>query len=803
MAYSAEELQEMYPDTTTRTNILRLAGIGRLLGESIVVPRYKIPTHLHEPLVFTEAGEKWIRDLSSSRSANWGERRLAVFLELYHDELFIDPNRTDIAALRAGLSQEIKNGNIIYPFIWGRELYEKAYEQIPQAHLHSLDSKRTLDFLSGTPKGVFQSTDTLVGPWGALQSAEYRYIQPTRSPRLYHCERPGCLRAHQTQLTTSDNLILTVRNRLGKKLFHASVSNWSKFLSELNLRLSGYYDDSRTMDIAGLLTECFSDAELKTIAATALGDRSLELRKICSTAGINIRDAEDFLRDLSKAEISQLLLLLPDKGIISAIDSSVRVGAVRVPSGEVRTPRLNGRTSGNFDVSLQCSSRGVRVHSGNAWTPIRRLRRLIREVYSGPSYESHLKWKIRDVEAGNDEEKLDRYIATSEIHDIIRDLFLSGPDVFRKAAGVIGLPEDSSRSDREFASDFTWKLGFPLDLDDDGVSELRKNAKDLRGAAVEFSNHGEERKRVIRSFSPNLFVALEEALDRSLAFATWLTTVDHWTETPRFTFVRDEARRHMAGILSSYSTSKGDPVIFSSSGVNTLFPLISGFGLLASYLENESAHVDKYKRPDSEIPQAFRESDMATFGYRSRMPFLNFSEEARARLVQTLRSVSRELSTGQVSTVRNGLEHHKERFPDQNSILDCVDSILRVCDIVEGFGIFPIAFKMKSFIRDSEGRAQYLYEDYSGRGVKISAPSSVVVTGGPGWHQNQIIVPGLIVGGPSWVPRFISGVRSEFTEMWHDWPRVRALSSNFIEVQEVINGNGDDEALENVEPSGL
>ncbi|MFD6742976.1 hypothetical protein ACWHA6_37090 [Streptomyces anthocyanicus] len=556
------------------------------------------------------------------------------------------------------------------------------------------------------------------------------------------------------------------------------------------------------MDIAGLLTEGFSDNELKAIAVTALGDRSLEFRKACSTAGVTIRNAEDFLRGLSKAEISQLLLLLPDKGIIRVIDSSVRADAIRVPSGEVRTPRLNSRKGGHFDVSLQCSSRGVRVHSDNAWTPMRRLRRLIQEVYAGPSYESHLKWKIRDVEAGSDEEKLDRYIATSEIHDIIRDLFLSGPDVFRLAATAIGLPEDNSRPDRELMSDFTWKLGFPLDLDDEGVSELRKNAKDLREAAVEFSNHGEERKRAIRSFSPNLFVALEEALDRSLAFAAWLTTVDHWTETPRFTFFRDEARRHMAETLSAYSALKGNPVVFSSSGVNTLFPLISGFGLLASYLESESTHFEKYKRPASEIPQVFRESDVATFGYQSRMPFLNFSEAARARLVQALRSVSRELSAGQVSTVRNGLEHHKERFPDQESILGCVDSILRVCDIMEGFGIFPTVFKMRSFSRDSEGRTQYLYEDYSGRGVKISAPSSVVVTGVPGWHQNQIIVPGLIVGGSSWAPRFISGVRSEFTEMWHDWPRGRALSSNFIEVQEAITGDRDDEALENAEPSG-
>ena len=802
MAYSAEELEEFYPDTTTRTNILRLAGIGTLLARSIVVPKYRIPRHLHEPLVFTDAGEKLIRELSSSRSANWGEQRLAVFLELHHDELFVDPDRTDISALRAGLSREIQNGSIIYPFIWGRELYDKAYEEISPTQLHALDSARTIQFLRGTPKGVFQVGDTIVGPWGALQATQYRHARPTLRPLLYHCERPGCLRAHETRLTTSDNRILTVRTRLAKKLFQrGSASNWSKFLSPLESHLSGYYDDGRSGDILGLLTECFSDAELYIIARTAFGDRSLEFRNRCAAAGITVRDAESFLHGLSKAEITQLLLLLTDEGIFRSVDKSVRSGSIRIPGGEVRVPRLNGRRGGNYDTSLQCSSRGVRVHSANSWTAMRRLRRLIREVYAEPAYEERLKWKIRDVEARSEEERLDAYIATSEIHHIIRDLFLSGPDVFRMAAERIKLPDEGPRSDRELASDFTWKLGFPLDLDDNGASELRENAKALLRAATDFTHYGEEQKRVIRSFSPNLFVALEEALDRSLVFATWLTTVDHWTAKPRFTFFRDEARRNMAQILSSYSELKGDPVIFNESGVNTLFPLIAGFGLLASYLEGESADPDKYERSRAEIPQVFHESDLATFGYHSRLPFLNFTDEGRVRIVQALRSVSRELSKGAVSTVRNGLEHHKEIFPDKQAIADCVDSIMRVCDIVEEFGIFPMIFKIKSSARDSYGRSQYIYEDYSGRQVKVSAPSSEIVTGVPAWHQNQIIVPGLIAGGANRAPRFTPGIRSEFTEMWNDWPRPRTLSGNFIEAQETVGSAAEEEALESTEPS--
>ncbi|MET8443846.1 hypothetical protein ABZV28_23525 [Streptomyces sp. NPDC004981] len=799
MAYSAEELEGMYPDIATRTNILRLAGIGQLMARSIVVPRYRIPAHLHNPLVFTEAGEKMVRELSSSRSANWGEQRIAVFLQLHHDVLFVDPNRTDISGLRDGLSKEIVDGNILHPFTWGRELYDKAYDEIPTSSLHALDSKKSIEFLRGTPRGVFQVHDTVVGPWGALQSEEFRNIPPDLRTYLYHCERPGCLRAHETRLTTSDNSIVNMRSRLSKKIFQRGTpSNWSKVLGPLEGRLVGRYDDRRSGDIVALLAECFGEVELQTIAHTALGDRSLDLRKKCAAVGISIKSAEEFLSGLSRAEIVQILLLMPDHAILHAIDSSIRCGKILIPSGEVRRPPLNSRSTGYFESSLQCSSRGVRVYSANPWTPMRRLRRLIRDVYQGSDLQSHLDWKIRQVEAESQGERLDKYLATNEVHHIVKDLFLSGPEVFRKAANGVGLVDGGSRSDAELNSDVTWKLGFPLDLDDRGASELRDNANALREAASEFSQYGEEQRRVLRSFSPNLFVALEETLDRALVFVCWLTTVDHWMEKPRFTFFRDEARRGMAQTLSSYSAKKGDPVVFNEDGVNTLFPLIAGFGLLASYLEAEAVDPEKYRRTSSEVPQVFSESDLLEFGYWSRLPFLNCPTEPRERLIQALRRVSRELSTGGISTVRNSLEHHKGSFPSQDEIFKCVDAITRICSLLEEFGILPMIFKMKGFSRDSDGRSLYSYEDYSGRGVKIPAPSSVIVTGAPQWNQNQILVPGLATGGSNWVPRFTSGVRSDFTEMWQGWPRPRLLSGNFIQVPEVM-----DRGESTMDPVGL
>jgi hypothetical protein len=261
--------------------------------------------------------------------------------------------------------------------------------------------------------------------------------------------------------------------------------------------------------------------------------------------------------------------------------------------------------------------------------------------------------------------------------------------------------------------------------------------------------------------------------------------------SPRFTFFQDDARKHMADVLSTYSAQKGDPIAFNASGVNTLFPLVAGFGLLASYLEKEASDAAQHLRDESEFPVVFRESTLVDFGYRYRLPFLNFTAEARERLLVVLRSVSRELSNSQTPGVRNSLEHHKGEFPASASIIACTDAILRVCDMVEEFGILPLMFKLKSYTRDSEGRAQYVYEDYSKRGVKVTAPSTVVVTGAPGITQNQIIVPGVISGGSGWVPRFNPGIRSDYTAMWHSWPRSRAFSGNFVEAPGVLEDSGE------------
>jgi hypothetical protein len=775
LTLSIEELKQKYSSEETQTNILRLVGIGNLLSTSIVVPRYRIPSHLHEPIQFTALGQRLVRELLGGRRGNWGEARMAVFLEMYYDDLFIDPDDTDITALRRGFSREIVTRSIRHPFIFGRELYDKAFETLDVSSLTSISPTESLALLDDTPCGVFQSFDTVVGPYGALKSAQIRSIEPTFTPRLYHCERPGCLTGHKARLRTSENSILSFRERLRKKLTSRGRSaDWSRYTSEISTTRMGYFDDRRAMNYAALLGECFDGDDVRSIFVTALTGRRKDFRALCASVGVEIRGAEEFAATANKAEMMQLLLLLPDQALTSAIDCSVRSASIKIPTDEIRTPRLNPGKWGYFGSVLQCSTRGVRVSSSIASVPIERLHRLVLAI--ADESPAHVAWKLRQVQGNSVEQKIQNYMHAAMPRTIIEELLLSGPDVFAIAAEECGLPPEASEDNDQLVADFLWKLGFKYESLSSDTQNLRTSARSLLKEAARHSSYGEEEREAIRSRSSNSFVSLERMLDQALCFSCWLTTYDHWLSTPRFTFFPDEARRHTANLLTAESTSRGNSVTFMADGGNTLFPLISGFGILAAALENYSAQSSSYHRDERDFPTHYAYSRLLDFGYKYTIPFLNFSRESQSGILDSLRTVARELSTGNVMNTRNSLEHHRDEFPSYDQIDRSVAAMIAVCDLLEGTGLLPIKFGAKNLSRDEAGRFVYTYRDYSGREIEMRRPSLVTVSGTPPVLNTQIIVPSVKLDHSTEYARFSTGYHSSYTEMWKGWPRSRIIN---------------------------
>ncbi|MYW19163.1 hypothetical protein GT039_27195 [Streptomyces sp. SID2955] len=477
MPYRLEELEEKFPPEV-RTNIVRLTGIAQLLIESIVVPKYRIPAHLHEPIKFTAAGERLINSLKTSRLNHLGELRLACFLEGYHDELFVDPNETDIDALRDGVSKELQARRIIHPPIFDRGLYDRAFDVFDHRTLDTLSTEDTFQLLSGAENGVFQCQDTVTGEFGALKSAEFRMIPPTDRVPLYHCHRQSCRIVHRTWLTTSHNAILDARNKLDRRLSRTTkASEWSSFLSSHSTKLTGVYDDMRSSGIIGLLGQCLSLEELRATVKLGFSGRSSELRDLCSRNRLQVRNPDDFLQKVSRSGLMQLLLLLTDRSLTDLIDRAVAAKVINIPEREIRLPRLVDVSSGYFDISCRLSKYGLQYSSDNATVPFQRLKRLIKSVYDlgNPDDQKDLKWLLR---APDDEieDALERYLNEERPRAILQRLVFVGHRQYAKAANSCGITQGVSEGadDETLIEVMLWKLGYNLDSIESATKDLRE-----------------------------------------------------------------------------------------------------------------------------------------------------------------------------------------------------------------------------------------------------------------------------------------------------------------------------------------
>ena len=159
-------------------------------------------THWSNPLCFSDLGKEISREiLTSNRRVKPNEVKLAVFFHVgCPDGLLIEPN-TEVAALRHGISTEMRSQRILFPYIYGRDLHDLAATQYPEkTHLSNSES---IALLRQLPQGVFQEGKTVVGPLGAIVSDCYRSILSRLAVPGYLCSDETCSGVHSIQLQTA------------------------------------------------------------------------------------------------------------------------------------------------------------------------------------------------------------------------------------------------------------------------------------------------------------------------------------------------------------------------------------------------------------------------------------------------------------------------------------------------------------------------------------------------------------------------------------------------------------------------
>jgi hypothetical protein len=178
------------------------------------------------------------------------------------------------------------------------------------------------------------------------------------------------------------------------------------------------------------------------------------------------------------------------------------------------------------------------------------------------------------------------------------------------------------------------------------------------------------------------------------------------------------------------------------------------------------------------MPIYTQKTDLTRFGFRYKLPFLNLAKESQEKLLLNLGEATKILEAGQVSGVRNRLEHQRDDFPTAEEMNRCIRAIEDFLDLIEQSGIYPVIFTSTGYSGDAAGRHSYSYVDYRGREYVIRTPSGIAGAGMPPLTVKQIVFTGAIIADSMMPLRFDIGSQSSYTEAWQDWPKMR-VSSGF------------------------
>ncbi|MEV6858561.1 hypothetical protein ACIF6I_29905 [Streptomyces microflavus] len=780
MSHTAQELRKIYPELEERRQLLRLLAIREFMVDSILPTRYRVPPKLTDPIALTPEGEEYCRRLVRG-SFKWPEVRLACFLAFTHHEMLVDHKNTNLAGLISALNEELTAGKILHPFIWGRELYDRASE-VFQHEPAILDEKQTTTLLNGMPRGVWQSFDLVTGPLGILFSQGVRGLGPVVDVPLYHCGKRSCRTVHRTNLATTESQIHKTRTKLRESLEkdHDRAHAFAEFFIEIDNEFCDYYGDQQSLGDIPLLGECFSVEDLNSVMLAALSGKHSPLRSALTDNGIEVKNPQDFIDDLDKASKIQALMLIHSKDLTDCIDGCIHRNKIKIPPHEIRRPKILDISTGYYNLTTECSKYGIRAMPRDSSLAVVRLSRLIASIYevSNPEARRDLAWRLRRIEGKSVEEKLDRFVRDEEPSEVLRQLVLVGPVPFSVAAekcGVTASIEIDRLEDSELLNILLWKLGFDPEEKDEAFGPLRQNLEVFAQASSTVTNYSEQERYEIRRESSPLFSSIEAALDATLAFAAWSLTYDHWSAQSRFTYHHADAREQMAQILNGSKGNRpsmpGETVIYDSQGRNTLFPLISGFSRLREYLSQVLTSAEQYRRPDNDVPLHAKSAALTPFAFNHTLPFLDLGPESQQQIITLLSDITRILSTGGVSDVRNKLQHSRDDFPTREELSDFLSAIGKFLEIAEESGLCPVIFQPAGNYRDASGRSSFRFTDYRNREYVAYRPSGIGSPGMPGLQTEQFIVPLAKLGSSEEVLRFSIGTESTYNSIWEGWPK--------------------------------
>jgi hypothetical protein len=524
-----QELAAVYTDEKWRDRLLELLSLVSILRECIIEKTYKPSDALNDAIVLSPEGAKIRSKLILKHDINAKDAKILTLLGMVHIEPLVDIDRTDLKKLSDAISKEIIDGDLRYPLIFGRELYDRAATLFLEERDY-LSHEDTLRLLNNCPQGVFQTGFYLLGPYGIYRRNFERKLTPTTSIPLQHCADAGCSIVHRIQLSTSiEATVNQGRPTLDKVLEEISEdpSEWNGFVSDFTEQRFNDFETRDDSTLPFLIGDAFSESELKALILHGVDIEGQSFYGCLEE--LNLKgNAASTIENLNRAQLLQILFMNNDSVLSVVIDSAVRENLIVVPSNEVRLPRVNSRSrSGAWRLRSQLSRLGISSGSLNPDLPLLRLAVLSRAQFDNGQADEmdELAWILRGVTGETADVQLAEFLRTSKPSTIVETLILARRANASRVCSELGIP--LNQNNEALRDAILWKLGFPLPRKSDHRDDywhLHHSLESLaKTALVDLSSTAEG----LRAASSDYFVSLEKFLFDSLCFATWALLQDH------------------------------------------------------------------------------------------------------------------------------------------------------------------------------------------------------------------------------------------------------------------------------------
>lgn len=767
---SVEQLKLDFPDGAWQAKYAQICDIVEILGDCTIADTYVISDDLNKAVALTSAGTS-IRDrLVTKEGVHPKEAKLMCALAVGHGEIFIDVEKTDVDALAASVSAEITGKRIRFPFIFGRELYNR-YAELHEEQKDSLTADESIKLMDGLPLGVFQYGKYTLGPYGLKAAPTARSLQSIRHVPAYHCSQTTCRRIHPVLLETSR---VAEINRERAKLddllrsMPGDAAEWWPFAAEVSGHSAAYYGDQQSATIIPLVGDALAIDELRSLLADLLDSNNGELRSATQSI-LKVGSASEAVKSLGRAEILQLILHAHEEHIASSLDRLVRAGTIVVPQGEVRRAVVTQMMkSGAFGLRAELGVHGVRFASEDPGLALLRERRLLERLYlrDAETDVAELEWQLRGIEIDDIDERLGHFFHTTGPRQAISRMALARKTNMITACAEVGLEDAAGMADEVLVDTFLWKLGFQVVADDDPHADFWRQHERLWALTQSSEIGASERFR--DSASP-YFSLLEGLLLDSLAFTAWAFLTDHTTAAAPFSYDDEQDRNAGLALMNQIAPSPSGTSHYLSDRVD-LGNLIGGFSALARRLTECVASQDDCLRPIAEIPDYDGKTTIKAFLLRSTVPFVDLTTPSQTRIVEGLKEITRVLAEAEVNLVRNDYSHYRRNAPDISRVEKALEATRQAVTRVETLGFCRLLFTPTGITRDAWGRSQHEFSGPRSYEHTFVRPTQFDWMGLPSLADPAYLVRSAAVGEPSEVLRFTRRYGSAYSHMWQGYP---------------------------------